>query len=97
MSIGTLLAFVLVCIGVIMLRRTGPELERPFRTPWVPVVRPRRRHLSRADARAAVQTWVRLIIWLVVGLVIYFAYSRRKAYAVRFARHSSTDRLRSEM
>ena len=86
-SIGTLLAFVLVCIGVVMLRRTAPDLERPFRTPFVPTVPILGAVICLAQMLGLpVQTWIRLLIWLVTGLVIYFAYSRRRAYAVRFAR-----------
>jgi APA family basic amino acid/polyamine antiporter len=86
-SIGTLLAFVLVCIGVVMLRRTAPELERPFRTPWVPTVPILGAVICLAQMIGLpVQTWIRLLIWLVTGLVIYFAYSRRNAYAVRFTK-----------
>ena len=86
-SIGTLLAFVLVCIGVVMLRRTAPELERPFRTPLVPTVPILGAVICLAQmVGLPIQTWYRLLIWLVTGLVIYFAYSRRRAYAVRFAR-----------
>ena len=86
-SIGTLLAFVLVCIGVVMLRRTAPELERPFRTPFVPIVPILGAVICLAQMFGLpVRTWIRLVIWLVTGLVIYFAYSRRRAYAVRFAK-----------
>ena len=86
-SIGTLLAFVLVCIGVVMLRRTAPDLERPFRTPFVPTVPILGAVICLAQMLGLpVQTWIRLLIWLVTGLVIYFAYSRRRAYAVRFGR-----------
>ena len=86
-SIGTLLAFVLVCIGVVMLRRTAPALERPFRTPWVPTVPILGAVICLAQmVGLPLQTWIRLLIWLVTGLVIYFAYSRRRAYSVRFAR-----------
>jgi APA family basic amino acid/polyamine antiporter len=86
-SIGTLLAFVLVCIGIVMLRRTAPDLERPFRTPFVPTVPILGALICLAQMLALpFQTWIRLVIWLVTGLVIYFAYSRRRAYAVRFAR-----------
>jgi len=96
-SIGTLLAFVLVCIGVILLRRTSPELERPFRTPWVPVVPILGAVICLAQmVGLPLQTWVRLFVWLAAGLLIYFAYSRRRAYALRFAR-VTTDRLRSEV
>jgi APA family basic amino acid/polyamine antiporter len=86
-SIGTLLAFVLVCIGIVMLRRTAPDLERPFRTPFVPTVPILGAVICLAQMVALpLQTWYRLLIWLVTGLVIYFAYSRRRAYSVRFAR-----------
>src|SRR5690242_8571182 len=86
-SIGTLLAFVLVCIGVVMLRRTAPDVERPFRTPLVPTVPLLGAVICLAQmVGLPLQTWIRLMIWLVTGLVIYFGYSRRRAYAVRFAR-----------
>ena len=76
-NIGTLLAFVLVCGGVIVLRRTRPDLERPFRTPWVPLV-PILGILSCLGLMATLplETWIRLAVWLVVGLTIYFGYGR---------------------
>jgi APA family basic amino acid/polyamine antiporter len=76
-NIGTLLAFVLVCGGVIVLRRTRPDLERPFRTPWVPLV-PILGILSCLGLMATLplDTWIRLAVWLVVGLTIYFGYGR---------------------
>ena len=86
-SIGTLLAFTLVCIGVVMLRRTSPELERPFRTPLVPWVPAMGAIICVAQmVGLPLETWERLAIWLAVGLLIYFAYSRRRAHAVRFER-----------
>ncbi len=77
-NIGTLLAFVLVCIGVLVLRRTRPDLERPFRTPWVPFV-PIMGILCCAGLMATLpgDTWLRLIVWLLIGFVIYFGYGRR--------------------
>ena len=77
-NIGTLLAFVLVCGGVIVLRRTRPDLERPFRTPLVPLV-PILGMLSCFGLMATLpgDTWIRLAVWLVVGLTIYFGYGRR--------------------
>ncbi len=77
-NIGTLFAFVLVAIGVIVLRRTRPDLERPFRTPLVPVV-PVLSVLASVWLMLNLQssTWLRFGVWMLVGLVIYFAYSRR--------------------
>jgi basic amino acid/polyamine antiporter, APA family len=78
-SIGTLLAFVLVCLGVILTRRQAPELARPFRTPWVPFVPVAGALLCFAQmAGLPFATWMRLIIWLVVGLTIYFTYGRQQ-------------------
>jgi basic amino acid/polyamine antiporter, APA family len=76
-SIGTLFAFVLVCAGVLVLRRTKPELKRPFRTPLVPFV-PIMGMLFCLGLMSGLglHTWERLIIWLVIGLVIYFGYGR---------------------
>ncbi len=88
-SIGTLLAFVLVCLGIVMLRRTAPDIPRPFRTPWVPWVPALGVIICLAQMVALpLQTWERLGIWLALGMVVYFAYSRRQAQAVRFARRS---------
>jgi APA family basic amino acid/polyamine antiporter len=75
-SIGTLLAFILVCVGVLVLRKTQPDLPRAFKTPWVPLVP----ILGIAACLFMMlflpgDTWLRLIIWLAVGFVIYFGYS----------------------
>ncbi|MGE5314449.1 MAG: amino acid permease [Acidobacteriota bacterium] len=77
-SIGTLLAFLIVCLGILVLRRTRPDLERPFRTPFVPVVP------LLGAATAFIQmlalpgdTWLRLIIWMLLGFLIFFLYSRK--------------------
>jgi APA family basic amino acid/polyamine antiporter len=76
-SIGTLLAFVIVCAGVIVLRRQRPDLHRPFRTPLVPLV-PLLGMLSCLGLMASLpgSTWIRLIVWMVIGLLVYFGYSR---------------------
>lgn len=75
-SIGTLLAFVLVCAGVLILRKTQPDLPRAFKTPFVPIV-PILGILCCLAMMAALpgDTWLRLIIWLAIGVVIYFGYS----------------------
>jgi APA family basic amino acid/polyamine antiporter len=77
-NIGTLLAFVLVCGGIIILRRTRPDLERPFRVPWVPLV-PVMGVLSCLGLMATLpaDTWLRLLVWMAIGLLIYFGYGRR--------------------
>jgi APA family basic amino acid/polyamine antiporter len=74
-SIGTLLAFVIVSIGIVFLRYQRPELERPFKTPWVPFVPILSALVSLAlMAGLPFDTWMRLIIWMVIGVVFYFAY-----------------------
>src|SRR4029079_17685372 len=76
-SIGTLLAFIIVCAGVWILRRTRTDLHRPFRTPAVPLVP----LLGIAASlllmfSLPLDTWIRLVVWLVIGQVIYFSYGR---------------------
>ena len=77
-SIGTLLAFSLVCAGVLVLRRTQPGLPRPFRTPWVPLV-PVLGILICVLQMFSLPTitWLNLTIWLALGFVVYFGYSRK--------------------
>jgi len=76
-SIGTMFAFVLVCCGVIVMRRRHPELPRPFRTPWVPVVPVLGAAVNLLlMSGLGLSNWARLISWLVIGLAIYF---RRRA------------------
>lgn len=76
-SIGTLLAFILVCIGVMVMRKTMPDAPRAFKTPLVPLVP----ILGIATCLFMMvflpgDTWLRLIIWLAIGMAIYFGYSR---------------------
>ncbi len=76
-SIGTLMAFVIVCAGVWTLRKRRPDLPRPFKTPWVPVVPILGMMVSFGlMASLPLDTWIRLIVWLVLGMIIYFGYSR---------------------
>ncbi|MGO9123887.1 MAG: amino acid permease [Terriglobales bacterium] len=75
-NIGTLLAFVIVSIAVMVLRHTNPNQARPFRTPWVPLI-PIFGVISNGYMmyKLGWMNWARLIIWLVIGLVVYFTYS----------------------
>jgi basic amino acid/polyamine antiporter, APA family len=74
-SIGTLLAFVIVSIGVMVLRIQRPDLSRPFKTPAVFVIAPLSALVSLGlMAGLPGETWIRLVIWMVIGLVVYFAY-----------------------
>jgi APA family basic amino acid/polyamine antiporter len=77
-NIGTLLAFVIVCVAIIVLRRTDPDRARPFRTPLVPLV-PILGIIFNGYMmyKLGVWNWVRLIVWLVIGLIVYFSYSRK--------------------
>ena len=79
-SIGTLFAFILVCIAVIILRKTEPDLKREFKTPWVPVVP----ILGILVCSAMIfglgwPNWLRLFGWLAIGFVVYFTYSRKNS------------------
>jgi basic amino acid/polyamine antiporter, APA family len=79
-NIGTLLAFVIVCIAVMVLRNTNPSQARPFRTPWVPFV-PILGILFNGYMMYKLGwiNWARLIVWLIIGLVIYFSYGLRNS------------------
>lgn len=82
-SIGTLLAFIIVAAAIIVLRKTRPDLPRPFKLPWgytIPV-------LAIVSSLVIMfslpwETWLRLGVWLVIGMIIYFVYSRKRALAV---------------
>ncbi len=79
-SIGTLLAFIIVCAGVWVLRRRRPEIARPFRAPWVPITPILGIAVSLLMMLfLPLLTWIRLFIWLAAGLVIYFLYSRHRS------------------
>ncbi|TVZ83719.1 amino acid permease [Streptomyces sp. BK340] len=87
-NIGTLFAFVVVAVGVVVLRRTRPDLHRSFRTPWVPVIP----IVSVAATlwlmlNLPAETWLRFAIWMVIGCFVYFLYGRSHS---RLARQEET-------
>ena len=83
-NIGTLFAFILVCAGVWILRRRRPDLPRPFRAPWVPAVPLLGIALSLLLMLSLpLDTWVRLVVWLLLGLAIYAGYGRRHSRVQR--------------
>src|SRR5207245_11151745 len=83
-SIGTLLPFVIVCAGVWMWRRPDPERPRPFKTPLLPFVPIMGRLISLLlMAGLPGDTWLRLIIWPIIGMVIYFSYGRHHSRVQR--------------
>ncbi|MBV9571098.1 MAG: amino acid permease [Alphaproteobacteria bacterium] len=89
-SIGTLLAFVIVCVGVMILRLKRPLVHRPFRTPLVYVVAPLGIIMCSAMmAWLPMDTWLRLLVWTVVGVAIYFGYSAKHAKPPRFVLHDA--------
>jgi APA family basic amino acid/polyamine antiporter len=79
-SIGTLFAFVLVCISVIVLRKTEPNMQREFKTPFVPLV-----PLLGVAACVLMMVglgwtnWLRLFAWMALGVIIYFIYSKKNS------------------
>jgi APA family basic amino acid/polyamine antiporter len=83
-SIGTLLAFAIVCAGVLVLRRTRPDVDRPFRTPGMPLV-PILGVVSCLYLMSGLPlvTWERLGIWLLIGIAIYIFYGRAAAERAR--------------
>ena len=80
-SIGTLMAFAIVCISIMVLRKTHPELKRPFKVPYVWVI-PSMGAIFCFIQMASLPwaTWIRLILWTIAGMFIYFIYSRRKSH-----------------
>lgn len=91
-NIGTLLAFVIVCAAVLIMRRSHPEAERPFRCPWVPLV-PIAGILSCLMLMFSLPAanWWRLFVWLAIGFAIYFGYGRRHSVLARMREKEATD------
>jgi basic amino acid/polyamine antiporter, APA family len=91
-NIGTLVAFVLVAIGVPILRRTRPDLRRGFRVPLVPLI-----PILAAVAclwlmlNLSVETWLRFVIWMAIGVVLYLAYGRSHSLLARPRRRVRED------
>jgi basic amino acid/polyamine antiporter, APA family len=85
-NIGTLLAFVIVSLSVMVLRYTNPNQPRPFRTPWVPVI-PILGVVSNGYMmyKLGWVNWARLIIWLGIGLVVYFTYGQKHSHVQALA------------
>jgi APA family basic amino acid/polyamine antiporter len=83
-SIGTLFAFVLVCAGILVMRKTHPDLHRPFRTPLVPLV-PILGILSCLALMfgLGLSNWLRLFIWMALGMIVYFSYGRHHSHLNR--------------
>jgi APA family basic amino acid/polyamine antiporter len=80
-SIGTLMAFTIVCLCVIVLRKTRPELKRPFKTPWVPFLPLLGALICIAQMLSLpAPTWIRLISWSLIGFIIYFTYSIKHSH-----------------
>lgn len=79
-NVGTLAAFILVSAGVLLLRRNRPDLPRAFHTPWVPVV-PLLSILicGYLMLNLAIETWIRFLVWMAIGMVIYLGYGRRNS------------------
>lgn len=84
-SIGTLLAFAIVCASVIVLRKTHPDMPRPFKTPWVPVI-PLLGILTCLALMFSLgwATWARLAAWVIIGLVVYFSYGKWNSHLAKY-------------
>jgi APA family basic amino acid/polyamine antiporter len=83
-SIGTLMAFTIVCISVMVLRKTHPELNRPFKVPLVWLIPSLGAFFCIVQMLSLPSSaWIRLIVWMLVGIVIYFAYGKRKSHLAK--------------
>ena len=92
-SLGTLLAFTIVCLGVWVMRVKQPEVPRPFRTPWVPVVPICGMIVSIALMVSLDEpAWIGFGSWLIFGLIIYFTYSRKHSTVQRALAAKAVDK-----
>ncbi|WP_010631359.1 amino acid permease [Sporolactobacillus vineae] len=89
-SIGTLVAFIIVCAGVIVLRYTQPEMKRPFKAPLFPAV-PILGILACAYLITGLQpaTWIRFVVWFAIGMVVYFSYSMNHSQLHLSSQHTA--------
>jgi APA family basic amino acid/polyamine antiporter len=90
-NIGTLMAFIIVCAAVLIMRKTNPDAERPFRAPFVPLI-PVLGILTCLLLMFSLpaENWLRLVVWLLIGFVIYFAYGRKHSVMARHLGHEIT-------
>jgi amino acid transporter len=87
-NVGTLMAFVIVCAAVLILRRQRPDAKRPFRCPVLWLVAPLGMAVNMTLMLfLPLDTWLRLVIWLLIGFVIYFGYSRRHSHLIKHLLH----------
>jgi APA family basic amino acid/polyamine antiporter len=85
-SIGTLAAFVIVCVSVLVLRRTMPHVKRPFRTPLVPIVPVGGILICGAMmAGLPIETWIRFVVWFILGMAVFFFYANHNAKTSPYA------------
>jgi len=86
--VGTLMAFVIVCAAVLVLRVQRPNVKRPFRCPILWLVAPLGMLVNLILMLfLPLDTWLRLVVWLLIGFVIYFGYSRRHSHLVQHLMH----------
>lgn len=91
-SIGTLLAFIIVCVGIIILRKTEPNAPRGFRTPFVPIIPILGAVVCfMVMASLPFDTWIRLMAWMGIGMVIYFTYGVKHSRARKEKNNQSVD------
>ena len=87
-NVGTLMAFVMVCAAVLILRRQRPNANRPFRCPAIWLMAPLGIAVNlMLMLFLPIDTWLRLVVWLLIGFVIYFFYSRHRSHLAKHLLH----------